>query len=87
MSFSLSSTGPIDLFSQIHNEQFLIAFAVIGAITVLVVVALVVLRRLVIITKTLALFNGLSSLTYPYTCIPLSCVYVPKERIKRVCNS
>jgi hypothetical protein len=38
------TNGSIDLFSQIHDEQFLIAFAVIGAITVLVVVALVVLR-------------------------------------------
>ena len=38
------TAGPIDLFSRIHDEQFLIAFAIIGAITVLVVVALVVLR-------------------------------------------
>jgi len=44
MSFSLSSIGPIDLFSQIHDEQFLIALAVIGAITALVVVACAVLR-------------------------------------------
>lgn len=38
------TNAPIDLFSKIHDEQFLIAFAVIGAITFLVVVALVVLR-------------------------------------------
>jgi hypothetical protein len=38
------TNGPIDLFSRIHDEQFLIAFAIIGAITVLVVVVLVVLR-------------------------------------------
>ncbi len=38
------TNGSIDLFSRIHDEQFLIAFALIGAITVLVVVVLVVLR-------------------------------------------
>jgi len=38
------TSGSIDLFSQIHDEQFLIGFAVIGAITFLVVVTLVGLR-------------------------------------------